>query len=107
MLLIYLLIDFEKVSDFLFLLDLKWFNFWSVRRSWASITNAEHFESGAEHTVVDPSGDDLVMSNRDVGRGVRRPPEEQEGSNATIVTRSQFGRPSFWNHQSLISETCA
>ena len=40
----------------------------------ASVNTTKNFKSGAEHTVVDPSGDDLVMSNRDVGRGVHTPP---------------------------------
>ena len=46
--------------------------------------------------MVDPSGDDLDMSNRDVSKGVHRPPEVQKGSEATIVTHdpSLDGHPS-------------
>ena len=48
----------------------------------ASVISADHVESGARHTVVDPAGEDLLSSNRDVGRDVHGPPEEQEGSRA-------------------------
>ena len=42
----------------------------------ASVISADHVESGARHTVVDPAGEDLLSSNRDVGRDVHGPPEE-------------------------------
>ena len=42
----------------------------------ASVISADHSESGARHTVVNPSGEDLVLSNRDVGRDVHGPPED-------------------------------
>ncbi len=44
--------------------------------------NAHH----VRRTVVDPDGKDLLSSNRDVGRDVHGPPEEQKGSRATNVT---------------------
>jgi hypothetical protein len=51
----------------------------------ASVISADHVESGARHTVVDPAGEDLLSSNRDVGRDVHEPPEEQEGSRAIVT----------------------
>ena len=56
--------------------------------------SADHVESGARHTVVDPAGEDLLSSNRGVGRDVHGPPEEQEGSRATVTSAPRLdGHP--------------
>jgi len=62
----------------------------------AAVVHSDISEPGARHTVVNPSGDDLVFLDRDVAEGVHRPLEEQEGSTATSVTHapSLDGHPS-------------